>query len=300
MYLLIENIFFRFIKFEDNFIICSNDMNIYKIPFTTEIKFFSIKNDINYDLLDLILQNLSPKVEDQINFTTLDSSNFNRLIIKKLDASSNIDDQILQSINCSTPDYLWTGLIALNANYNNKITDVSFMAASLRILDAAGNCGIDQAGIQGLQLVKLNTSDNEKIKDVRFMAATLCILDAAWYCGIDQAGIQGLQLVELDAKNNEKITDVRFMTATLRILKAAGRDCGIDQAGIQGLQLVELNAYDNNKIKHVNFMAATLRILDAAGFCGIDQAGIQGLQLVKLNADDNKKITTKSFDHRIK
>jgi len=264
MYIVTKNKFFRFIKFEGNFIICSNGINIYQIPFTKDIKFLTIKEEKNYDLLDLILQKLSPNVKDQINFTTLNSTIFNRLIIKKLEASSYMNDQLLQGKNCPTGEYLWSGLVELNTNENKNITDVRFMAATLRILHASrSDCGIDQAGIQGLKLVKLNASNNKKIKDVRFMAATLRILDAYGNCGIDQAGIQGIQLVQLKVSDNPTIKDVRFMAPTLRILDASW-SCGIDQAGIQGLQLVKLNAEDNKKIKDVRFMAPTLRILHAS------------------------------------
>jgi hypothetical protein len=120
---------------------------------------------------------------------------------------------------------------ALNASYNEKITNIS-MIPSLKKLNAEGNCGIDQNGINGLDLVKLNASDK-------------CGIDHFW-----QNGINGLSLVELDANNNDKITNVS-MISSLKILHAAG-NCGIDQNGICGLDLVKLNANNNEKITNVS------------------------------------------------
>src|ERR1700761_1244423 len=57
----------------------------------------------------------------------------------------------------------------LNASDNKKIKDVTQMA-SLKILDASYNCGIDQNGIKNLHLTELWAINNEKIKDVTQMA----------------------------------------------------------------------------------------------------------------------------------
>ena len=45
-------------------------------------------------------------------------------------------------------------LIELYVDYNEKITDVSFMK-NLKILRACDNCGIDQNGIEELDLIEL-------------------------------------------------------------------------------------------------------------------------------------------------
>ena len=63
----------------------------------------------------------------------------------------------------------------------------------LQKLNARGNCGIDQNGINGLNLIKLDAAYNPKIIDVSFMKK-LQILYAEGNCGIDQNGILGLNL----------------------------------------------------------------------------------------------------------
>jgi len=93
-------------------------------------------------------------------------------------------------------------LIELYANNNPKIKDVSFMT-NLKKLYADKDCGIDQKGIQGLDLIELYCTINEKIKDVSFMR-NLKILYVD-NCGIDQQGIRGLDLIELHCRRNEKI-----------------------------------------------------------------------------------------------
>ena len=40
---------------------------------------------------------------------------------------------------------------------------------NLKILDASYHCGIDQKGIEGLNLIKLDVYKNEKINNVSFM-----------------------------------------------------------------------------------------------------------------------------------
>jgi hypothetical protein len=72
-------------------------------------------------------------------------------------------------------------------------------------LNASGDCGIDDAGIAGLNLEKLKAENNPKITTVNHMTA-LKELDACWNCGIDDAGIAGLNLEKLYTYNNQKIT----------------------------------------------------------------------------------------------
>ena len=50
---------------------------------------------------------------------------------------------------------------------NDIITDISFMR-NLKVLHAYGNCGINQNGINGLDLVKLYADDNKKITTKSF------------------------------------------------------------------------------------------------------------------------------------
>ena len=48
---------------------------------------------------------------------------------------------------------------------------------NLKILNASDNCGIDQNGINNLDLIELNVDDNSKINNVNFMK-NLKILNA--------------------------------------------------------------------------------------------------------------------------
>ena len=82
------------------------------------------------------------------------------------------------------------------------------MASTLKILNAGGNCGIDQNSIKDLHLTELDAYNNEKIKDVSQTASTLKILYANYNCGIDQNGIKDLHLTKLNVSGNEKIKDV--------------------------------------------------------------------------------------------
>ena len=213
MYIVVKNHLFHFLGYEIinelTYLICTNNREIYQFPFSSNFHFIT-SSRTNHNLLDLIFQKLI--LQDQITLTTLNSDHFNHLVIKKLnaDGTTEVTDEILQKINCFNREYLWTGLIELNVENNKKITDVNFMADTLRILDAGWHCGIDQAGIQTLQLTKLNANGNKKITDVNFMRNTLRILHAGEDCGIDQGGIQSLQLTELKAWDNSKITDVNL------------------------------------------------------------------------------------------
>ena len=159
----------------------------------------------------------------------------------------NLDNKLLGKLNDEIIKK-YPFVVELDACNNNKITNVSGMR-SLKKLDTRGNCGINDAGIAGLQLVELNASYNKKITNVSEMQS-LKKLDAIGDCGIDDAGIAGLQLVELDAESNEKITNVSQMMSLKKL--DASYNCGIDNAGIAGLQLVELNAKYNNKITKKN------------------------------------------------
>lgn len=56
----------------------------------------------------------------------------------------------------------------LDASFNPFITNVAFLK-NLKKLSARGTCGIDQAGIAGLDLWEINIVNNNKIKDLGFM-----------------------------------------------------------------------------------------------------------------------------------
>jgi hypothetical protein len=103
--------------------------------------------------------------------------------IKKVELENH--DSLIQPAACGQGiDGL--DLVELNANYNKKITNVSFMK-KLKILHATGHCGIDQIGIEGLDLVELKANYNIKITNVYFMKK-LKLLHASGICGIDQNG----------------------------------------------------------------------------------------------------------------
>ena len=82
----------------------------------------------------------------------------------------------------------------LNVIYNLDIKHISWMK-NLKELYASGNCGIDQKGIKGLNLIKLNVHDNSKIKKVSFMTS-LKKLYASGNCGIERIGFNQIGCVE--------------------------------------------------------------------------------------------------------
>ena len=137
----------------------------------------------------------------------------------------------------------------LKAN-NKKITNVSFMT-NLKILYASCYPGINQNGINGLDLVELNASYNDKVINVSFMK-NLKKLNVSENRGIDQNGINGLDLVELHVNFTNKINNVSFMKNLKKLY--AYCNCRINQNGIKGLDLVELDTYSNTKITDISFM----------------------------------------------
>ena len=83
------------------------------------------------------------------NFYVIDLCNIDYKYLYRL------SDEILQQHKFQNVQYL-------DASNNKKITDVSWMN-KLQILDASDDCGIDQNGIDGLNLVELHALDNSKI-----------------------------------------------------------------------------------------------------------------------------------------
>ena len=98
----------------------------------------------------------------------------------------------------------------LDARHGRKITNVNHMI-NLKILDASGDCGINDNGIKNINLEKLYVSYNHKITNVNHMTK-LKILDASCGCGIDDDGIEDLNLEYLNAVANPKITSENHMT----------------------------------------------------------------------------------------
>src|SRR5205807_10203704 len=76
----------------------------------------------------------------------------------------------------------------LDANYNPKITNINHMT-NLKKLCAKGSCGINDNGIQNLNLIELNAHDNSKITNVNHMT-NLKKLWANLDCGINDDGIK--------------------------------------------------------------------------------------------------------------
>ena len=86
--------------------------------------------------------------------------------------------------------------------------NVSFMK-NLEKLYVNYDCGINQKGIQGLNLTILKCHGNGEIKDVTFMKNLKKLGIHGPFCGIDQKGIKGLNLSKLDARYNKKIENDR-------------------------------------------------------------------------------------------
>ena len=80
----------------------------------------------------------------------------------------------------------------LDISNNNNVTSVNKMT-KLQILDAPGNCGVDDNGIKDINLVELHAPDNPKITNVNHMTK-LQILDASSTSGIIDDGIKAINL----------------------------------------------------------------------------------------------------------
>ena len=104
---------------------------------------------LNYLNLKSQINLVSTNVYLKDNLRITDLYNINKNLLAKL------SDQIFGH-------KMFSYVTQFNTCDNNKITDVSFMT-NLRKLNASGNCGIDQSGINGLNLVELNASRNNKI-----------------------------------------------------------------------------------------------------------------------------------------
>ena len=76
----------------------------------------------------------------------------------------NIDKKYLQKLTQKILQFpIFEKVICLNTSYNSKITNVSHMK-SLQILNVGGYyCGINQEGIEGLNLIQLYAHGNSKI-----------------------------------------------------------------------------------------------------------------------------------------
>jgi hypothetical protein len=139
------------------------------------------------------------ELNDQINYLSICRIFYYKLTIESL---SKWNQNLITN-------YIFRNVITLDVSDDKHVTDVSFMK-KLKILKARGDCGIEQNGIDGLDLIGLHVSGNKKITNVSFMKK-LKILDASLHCGIDQNGLNGLDLIELNVNDNNKIKNVSFM-----------------------------------------------------------------------------------------
>ena len=119
---------------------------------------------LNYDIWFIIFENSTLKTKT--NLIQICEFLWDNFVISDL---INIDSESKKSLNDSVLSLsIFEWVNNLNAKNNLKIKNVSFMK-SLKVLHAQGNCGIDQEGINQLDLVELYTANNGKIKNVSFM-----------------------------------------------------------------------------------------------------------------------------------
>jgi hypothetical protein len=100
----------------------------------------------------------------------------------------------------------------LNASTNSKITNVNHMDKLIELNASGYRCGINNKGIQKVNLIKLNASDNPKITNVNHMNKLIELNANGYCCGINNEGIQKLNLINLNTSNNPKITNVNQST----------------------------------------------------------------------------------------
>src|SRR2546430_1475517 len=164
----------------------------------------NFNNNIPLDILKEILEYLD--FLSKIRFTQINKFTYNNLYIQ--DFSNNINNYLNKIVDKDLKIYKFIKYLCVKNN--PYVKDISWMT-NLRELDASENCGIDQNGIKGLNLIKLKVYNNPKIQDVSWMT-NLRKLDSSWNCGIDQNGIKGLNLIKLNVYGNTKIQDVSWMT----------------------------------------------------------------------------------------
>lgn len=159
-------------------------------------------------IIDQLPSDIIKNIQNQLNF--IDQCNLRLVstyfticpITNLFDDVPNVhklSDEILK---------LYPFCIKLYAGNNANITDINHLI-DLQILNAWGNCGIDDIGLRKLtNLTKLNAGDNERITNINHLAK-LQILYAPDDCGIDDKGLcQLTNLIELHTWNNKKITNI--------------------------------------------------------------------------------------------
>ena len=88
---------------------------------------------------------------------------------------------------------------SLDVEDNPNITNINHLT-QLTKLNASGFCGLDDHGINQLNIIELDVCDNPKIININHMTQ-LKKLNAGGHCGLDDSGITRLNLIELDVRN---------------------------------------------------------------------------------------------------
>ena len=173
-------------------------------------------------------------------------------------------------------------------------------AKSLRILDASGNYGLKDNGINDkwlemcTSIIELNVDYNSNITTFAPFAKSLKKIRCIDTCGIGDDGLrQCTNIIILDADYNKKITTCAPFANSLETLSARVT-CGISDDGLKlCTAITKLVAHRNHKITTCIPFANTLIALDAGHNCGIGDTGLKTCHHIKhLNAYNNPKITT--------
>ena len=116
-----------------------------------------------------------------------DLYNIKNIFLEKL------DDNILKQ---------YKSAIKLNVTDNQKITNINHMR-KIKILNASGDCGINNESIKLINPEILIAHGNTKITNINHMT-NLRELYARNTCGIDNNCIKNINLEILDIQNNQK------------------------------------------------------------------------------------------------
>ena len=191
-----------------------------------------------------------------------------------------------------------TGLVKLCVEKNTRVTRLSPFSSTLIELDAAGDCGIDDAALEtAASLVCLNGSANPRIQHV---ASTLLELDATDGSGIGDAALtHATKIVRLNCSNNKRIVTIAPFRSSLRHL-VAQKDSALADTGLPSTpNLVTFDCSNNPKITTIAFCLNSLEELRAEG----ERCGMQGdeiataPQLRVVVQIENDKITVRHVEH---
>jgi len=143
----------------------------------------------------------------------------------------------MQNIFADVGIALCRNIEKLYATNNPKIKTCASFAKSLKLLSAAGCCGINDAGIAACHSIgELFAANNPKITTREPFATSLKRLRAVGVCGINDNGIALCCVLEyLDASNNPTIATRAPFAGSLMCLYAMHDKSGIDTDGYVGL-----------------------------------------------------------------